>query len=310
MMWARDLGFDGAVLKVPLQVHADGGVVETVKPFLVLGAFPVFNTDLNFGTNQPAKYPSYDKWLVAAQAGVGWKLGDFRFKSAGALYYYKNIEGQLSEPFTPVSTSDSGSTDDSRPSFAQNGNTYMALRDIVPSPLNDNGTIDQWQYYGLATPFHDLTFTQEIDYDHFEPFRISLIGEGVENLAFNAQAIAAKAVNNLGAAPASGGPAPFLGGNKGWIVTLKIGDAFMNHGGDWNVDLGYRHVESDSVVDGFTDTDFGGVLLGTNLQGFTIGASIGIAPGVWFEARWFSATAIVGPTYKNDTLETDINAKF
>jgi hypothetical protein len=186
----------------------------------------------------------------------------------------------------------------------------MALRDIVPSPLNDNGTIDQWQYYGLATPFHDLAFTQEIDYNHFEPFRVSLIGEYVKNLAFNEQTIAAKAVNNLGAPPASGAPAPFVGGNKGWIVTLKLGDVLLNRGGDWNVSLGYRHVESDSVVDGFTDADFGGDLTGTNLKGYTLSASIALAPGVWFEARWYSATAIAGPTFKNDTIQTDINAKF
>ena len=311
MMWANDLGFDGAVLSMPLKAHVDSQVIDSVKPFIVAGVFPVFNTDLNFATNQPAKNASYDKWLEAVQAGVNWNSGaDFSFKSAVALYYYKNIEGQLSTPFTPVNSTDAGDTDESRPSFAQNGNTYMPLRDIVPGPLNDNGTIDQFQYYGLATPFHDLTLTQEIDYNNFEPFKVSLIAEYVKNLAFNEQAIAATAVNNLGPVPASGGTAPFVGGSKGWLVNLKVGDVLLEKPGDWNVAVGYRHVESDSVVDGFTDADFGGDLTGTNLQGFTLSAAVALVNGVWLEGHWYSATAIAGPTYKNDTLQFDLNAKF
>jgi hypothetical protein len=285
--------------------------VDSVKPFIVAGLFPVFNTDLNFATDNAAKFPSYDKWLDAVQAGVAWNAGaDFNFKAAAALYYYKNMEGQLSTPFTPLTSSDAGNTDASRPSFAQNGNTYMELRDIVPGPLNNNGTIDQFQYFGLATPFHEIAFTSRLDYNHFEPFQISLTGEFVENKAFNAQTIAALAVNNLGPAPSSGGAAPFIGGNKGWNVNLKIGDAVLQQGGDWSLGLGYRYLESDAVVDAFTDSDFGGDLAGTNLKGFTVAGSLALAPGIILETQWMSASAIAGPTYKNDHLLFDINAKF
>jgi hypothetical protein len=312
MMWANDLAFDGALLKVPLKAKAAGQTVEGFKPFLILGAFPVFNTDLNFASTQPAKYPSYDKWLEAVQAGISWKMGDdFTFKSAAALYYYQNIEGQLSAPVILSSASDPGSTDDSRPSFAQNGNTYMLLRDITPSStLNANGTTNQWQYFGLATKFNDFTFNQEIDYNHFEPFQVALIGEYVKNLAFNQQAISAIAVNNLGTSLTTGGTAPFLGGNAGWLIILKVGDLLLEHGGDWNAAIGYRHVESDAVVDGFTDADFGGVLTGTNLKGLTLSASLAIANGVWLEGHWYAASSIVGPVYKNDTLQLDVNVKF
>jgi hypothetical protein len=74
--------------------------------------------------------------------------------------------------------------------------------------------------------------------------------------------------------------------------------------------VGYRSVESDAVVDGFNDADFGGALTGTNLKGPTFTASLGLTSNVWVEARWFSATAIVGPVYKNDLLQLDLNAKF
>ena len=311
LVWATDLAFDGIAASIPFKVHRNGRVVDSVKPFLVGGVFPVFNTDLNFATDNAAKFPSYDKWLEAVQAGASWTGGrDLSFKAAAAYYYYKNVEGRLSTPFTPLTSSDAGNTDASRPSFAQNGNTYMEIRDIVPGPLNNNGTTDQFQYFGLATPFHEMAFDFRADYNHFEPFQVSLVGEFVENRAFNANAIAAVAVNNQGTAPSGGGTAPFIGGNKGWNTTLKLGDAVLQKRGDWNVGVGYRYLESDAVVDGFTDADFGGDLLGTNLKGYTLDGSVVLAPGVILESKLMSATDIAGPSYKNDYLQFDINAKF
>ena len=199
---------------------------------------------------------------------------DFEAKFAAAYYYFQNIEGKLSDPFTPLNASDQGDTDDTRPAFAQTGNTYMALRDIVPSALNDFGTINQFQYFGLATPFRDLALDGRLDYNHFAPVQVSLIGEFIDNVAFNRGEINAKAVNNLG----PGGTGDYAGGNIAWIATLRVGDAVLAKRWDWNVSLGYRYVESDSVVDGFNDADFGGTRLGTNLKGYTIGGNLALSP--------------------------------
>ena len=123
----------------------------------------------------PRNSRASDKYLFGGQLGTTWTINkDFNAKLAGAYYYFYNIEGQLSSPFTPLSASDQGNTDNSRPSFAQNGNTYFPIRDIVPTAQNNFGTIDQFQYYGLATPFHELAFTGQLNYDHFAPFRVSL----------------------------------------------------------------------------------------------------------------------------------------
>ena len=304
LIWANEIGFDGFVANVPLKAHLSGHPNEDFKPYIVGGAFPVFNTDLNYATNQPAKFKSYDKWLYAAQIGFDAKLsGDYQLKAAAALYDFNNIQGQVSSPFTPLTTSDAGDTDASRPSWAQNGNTYIALRNITPGPLNDNGTIDQFQYYGLATPFKEFAVTEGLYYNHFEPFQISLVSEWVKNLAFNRASVAANAVNN-------GGSADFIGGNVGWMSTLKFGNSVIKDLGDWNASIGYRRVETDAVVDGFNDADFGGVLFGTNLKGYTLSADVGLAPDVWLEAHWMSASAIAGPTFKNDLLQLDLNAKF
>jgi len=312
MLWADDLGFDGFVARGKYQV-ADG-----VTPFLTAGAFPVYNTDLNFGTGSTTAgqgYHSEDKWLYAAQAGTNWKIDkDFNFKGAVAYYDFNNIEGKVSDTvdqdvFTSVGSGFQGSTDDSRPLFAQHGNTYIALRDVVPGVLPPTTSPD-YQYYGLATPFREVALTGQLDYSRFDPFHLALIGEFVNNTAFDRNAI----LNN-GPAVARGpqnnnNGTSYAGGDTGYNVRLTAGLPSLEKLWDWNVNLTYRYVESDATVDGFTDSDFGGPLAGTNLKGYIIGANLAFSSRVWTSLRWMSADSIAGPTYKNDLIQFDLNAKF
>ncbi len=299
MLWANDLGFDGLVI----QGRRRAGEDRAFRPFATLGAFPVFNTDLNFSSTNPNKFKSTDKWLTAAQIGTEWTINkDFSAKAAVALYDFQNIEGKLSDPYTPLLSSDAGNTDSTRPAFAQKGNTYMALRDITPNATNAFGTTNQWQYFGLATPFRDVVLTGRLDYARFDPVVVSLVGEFVQNVAFNRGDINAKAVNNLDAAN------KYQGGDMGYIVNLQVGHAALDQRWDWNVALGYRYVESDAVVDGFTDSDFGGG--GTNLKGYTLGGNLALGRRVWLGMRLYSADSIAGPTYKNDIIQLDFNGRF
>src|SRR4029077_474463 len=127
-------------------------------------------TELNFSSNRPDKFASEDKYLFAAQVGTSLRLSkDFSAKIAGAVYDFNNIEGNLSRPSVPLTTSDQGSTDDSRPSFAQNGNTYFPIRDILPTADNNFGTTKQFQYFGLATPFRVVDMSGNLDFAHFDP---------------------------------------------------------------------------------------------------------------------------------------------
>jgi hypothetical protein len=303
MIWADDLGFDGFVLQGRYQI------LKGVTPFITLGLFPVFNTDLNFATNNPSKFSSEDKWLYAGQIGTNWRINrDFSMKVALAVYDFDNIEGHLSTPFVPLTSSDAGNTDDSRPAFAQKGNTYMALRRILATAQNNFGTIDQFQYFGLATAFRELAFTGELDFNHFEPFRAALVGEYVTNLAFHGSSINAVAVNNRGTTSSSGTQGSFAGGNTAWIIGLKVGSPTLEKRWDWNLFMNYRYVESDAVVDGFNDSDFGGG--GTNLKGYVVGGSLALSPNVWLTLRWLSANAVAGPPFKNDILQFDINGRF
>lgn len=305
LIWDEDLGFDGGAFK------AEYEVLPGLKPFVTAGAFVVYNTDFNFSSNQPVKFKSYDKYLYAIQGGLEWKpTEDWKLKVAGAYYYFQNIEGKLSTPYTPQNINDASDTDNSRPSFAQKGNTYMAIRNIIPDASNNYGAINQWQYYGLATKFQDLTVTARLDYNGFEPVQISLIGEFVQNLAFNKSAINQIAVNNRGAIDTTQTSAigSFEGDPTGWLVEMRFGTPALAKRWDWSVDVGYRWIGSDSVVDGFNDSDFG--LGGTNMKGFTVGGYLALSENVYVSLRWMGADSIAGPQYNTNIIQFDINSKF
>ena len=306
LIWDDDLGFDGVAGKIKYEI------LPGLTPFLTGGAFPVYNTDFNFSSNQPVKYPSYDKYLFGIQGGLEWKpTPDWNFKIAAAYYYFQNIEGRLSTPYTPLTASDAGDTDSSRPSFAQKGNTYMALRQIIPDASNDFGAINQWQYYGLATKFQDLAVTARLDYNGFEPVQVSIIGEWVTNLAFNKNNINAIAVNNRGPIPdtsLSDAIGDFDGSPNAWYVEARVGTPALAKRWDWNVTFGYRWIGSDAVVDGFTDSDFG--LGGTNMKGYTVGGAVSLSQNVWLAIRWMGADSIAGPTFKTNIIQLDINSRF
>lgn len=304
MIWDDDLGFDGVAAKVGKRLG------DWFTPFATVGAFPVYNTDFNFASNRATKFPSDDKWLYGGQAGLAFQFTrDLKLTVAGAVYDFHGVEGRASTAYIPLTTADAGDTDATRPSFAQKGNTYRALRTIDNSTaLNNYGASSQYHYFGLATKFREVAGTVKLDYDRFAPFQVSLIGEYVRNTAFDPAAVATVAVNNLGVAENDGDPVPQLGGNTGWAVALKFGDAALQRRWAWNATVGYRRVETDAVIDGFADSDFGGG--GTNLKGFTLGGNLALSPRVWLGLRWLSADQVDGSTFKNDTLQIDLNGKF
>lgn len=303
MIWADELGFDGVAVQARYEVR------EGVRFFFGAGAFPVFNTDLNFSSNQPAKFKSSDKWLYGAQLGVDLNLHkDFSAKLGVAYYHFDGVEGRLSSPFTPLSSADAGDTDNTRPSFAQRGNTYRALRDIVANANNNFGTINQFQYFGLATPFQEVAVTARLDYNRYEPLQISLTGEYVKNVGFAKSTLDRFAVNNRGPVPTGGTLGAYDGGSEAWNVALRVGTPKFEKRGDWQVALGYRYVEADAVIDAFVDSDFGGG--GTNLKGFTLSAAVALSQRVSLAARWFSATSIGGPKFNNDVFQFEISGKF
>ena len=190
LIFDDDLGFDGTAVRVGYNHR------NVIMPAIIAGAFPVFNTDLNFSSNQPEKYPSYDKYLLAVQGGVEANLTrNWNAKVAAAYYYFYNIEGKLSTPYTPLTQSDAGDTDNSRPSFAQKGTPTCPCAGSFPitattSGRSTSGSISAWPHCSAISPHRAL------NYDGFQPIRVSLVGEFVRNLAFDKNQINQYAVNN------------------------------------------------------------------------------------------------------------------
>lgn len=304
LVWDADLGFDGVALQVA------GEVAPGITPFFVAGAFSIFNTSLDFSTtNDERKFKSEDKYLLGGQAGVNWKaMPDVDVTLAAGFFDFSNVKGRRSSP-CDVTLYDNCDTDASRPSFAQKGNTYMYLRDVIPPAGTTPGALfANPQYFGLAGEYRPATFTGRIDFAQFNPVHVIVDGELVWNTAFNREAIERNAINNTNANTTAGTPGSFGGGNMGWLTRVTVGQTKLAQFGDWNAHVGYKYLESDATMDAFADSDFG--LGGTNLKGYFVGGNFALAKNVWASARWMSANSIAGAPYAVDIVQVDLNAKF
>ncbi|HUJ27000.1 MAG TPA: putative porin [Myxococcales bacterium] len=296
MLWAPDVNFDG------LAVTVQRGIA-----FGTAGAFSLYNTPFGFPPEQPEKFASRSRWLYAAQAGVE-AAG---LKVAIGFFDFDKVEGRVGAACDTNLGFVSCDGDDSRPPFAQKGNTYIALR--TPSDaalaLEAAGTVPRYQFFGLASRFRELTLTGRYGYALLPRLQAGLEGELVWNAGFKpSQFQDAPALNNRGAIPDGGVIGPYKGGNHGILGRWFIGTAALAKPGDWLVRVQYRWVQSDAVLDALNDQDFG--LGGTNLKGYGIDASAALGGGITFAARWLSANQIVGPKYGADVLQIDLAARY
>lgn len=302
LVWGSELGFDGVAIQAAYEV------LPGATPFLVAGAFPIFNTNFDFATREPVKFKSQDKYLFGGQLGLNWKVNpEINFGFGAALYDFQNVQGRRSSPCN-LSIVEDCDTDALRPSFAQKGNTYMPLRDIVPNIENNFGRNNQFQYFGLASGFRPVTLSGRLEFNHFNPVSVRLDGEFVWNIAFNRSRLETLAVNNRGPDSAGRFDGQYNGGNKGWLTRISVGHNQLNEFGKWNVHVGYKYLESDATLDAFVDPSFG--LGGTNLKGYFVGSSVALSHSVTASAKWMSANAIAGAPYAVDMLQIDLNGKF
>lgn len=326
LLFDPDMGFDGVALS------GRTGLAKTFALFGTAGAFPVFNTDLNFGSrNAPVDsassgpYKSQDRYLLAGQAGFEVHPNEqVNLRLAGGYFHYANTQGQASAPcqFYELSCS----TDVTRPAFQQFGNTLFPIRNIIADPLNPV-TSPENQYFGLASKFRILNVHGAIDYVASDHFGMRLEGDYVKNLGWNHSVLAARAVNNLG--PATRGPDPtdptkiidlpggYAGGRTGWQARLTVGSALaLNTDSDggaikkggWNLALAYRRLQSDAVIDAFADSDFG--LGGTNVKGWYLGGNYAIGHNTMVGARWVTSDEIADAPLSIDRLFVDLVTRF
>lgn len=284
-----------------------------LAPFFIAGAFPLFNTQLSFPATSPAKFSSIDKWLFGGQLGTDWKISEpLNLKIGAAFYYYSNVTGIASAPCDTNLSYTSCNTDITRPSFAQTGNTYRVIRTPSAAALLAEATnplTPRYQYFGLASKFNLVSLAAKFDAIVAAPLTLTLEAEFVWNAGFSASKVAAVALNNL--APCATGATNcnrFAGGSHAGVGRLTFGHPLMSKQWSWNVSFAYLYIESDAVLDAFTNPDF--FIGGANIQGYIAEAQLALADNVLFRLRWLSQDNIGGPTLKADVLQIDLWARF
>jgi len=251
--------------------------------FLTLGVFPI--QDVNFSVN--------DKWLYGGQLGADWLVfNESRFNIATSYYEYKNINARKNPTF-------SHANDWTAPQFVQKGNSMVAITDANTL----NGVCDDTAgcLFGLASEFKIFNATAMFDYAGFAPAHVLVTADYAKNLGFNRQRI----LNEFGNSYAS---TDLQERTNAYQARVDVGHPEMKRWGDWSVNLAYRYVQRDAVLDAFTDSIFHQG--GTDAKGWVLGAQYGLVKNTWLNLRWLSTDAIDGPKYSIDTLNVDLNARF
>ena len=188
--------------------------------------------------------------------------------------------------------------------FQQFGNTMFAIRDIVPASGAPDGP--QLQYFGYASEFGVANLHAALEIASFDPVKVVIEADVVKNLKYDGKRI--RALGPLNNFKPNLEPLQHDGGDSGYYVNLLVGQPKIAKAWDWNASIGYKRLESDSVPDAFTDSDFH--LGGTNARGFIVGGALGLARNTWLGLRWLSANEVTGAPYSVDVVQLDLCTEF
>lgn len=270
LVWYEDLNFEGGALTVRPTLS------QTTRGFVTVAAFQNQLIDPKPSTPSPQ-----DKYMLAAQGGADWKPDRaVRLQVGAAYFHYVNLEGRRNTVAQP------NGNDWTVPPFRQKGNSVFDI----------NFGTGQPSLLGLASKFHILNFSGQLDLGHFDPFHIRLAADYANNLGFDQDEIQSR--TGLRVDPRTTAYQTML--------TLGNEDLFGQHNKSFFI--GYRYVEPDAVVDAFTQANV--LLGGTNAKGYMIGFNYGLDTNVWLRWRWLSANAIVGPPLAIDVLQGDLTLRF
>jgi hypothetical protein len=273
LVWDPDLAFDGFVAKMNPEITSHW------KLFSSIGAFPIEEIETS-NTNK-----ARDKWLYAAQGGVEWTSNNNSKVKLGMAYYdFKNVEGEAN----PVgdSTRFAGTV----PLWRQKGNSTFSIDGANGNNCGAGGPC------GLASQFQLINFTGEVDLALFDPVHVILHGAYIKNIGFDQQEILRRTGNRYDEE------------NEGYEFALMVGHPVMKKLYDWQVFGGYRRLERDAIMDGFTDSNFR--LGGTDAKGYFVGAQYGLGKNAWLSSRYISTDEISGLPFSVDTFFVDMNARF
>jgi hypothetical protein len=199
----------------------------------------------------------------------------------GAGYYsFRNTAGRRN-------TLDSTILDYTAPAWVQRGNTMFDIR---------NDTDPNTNLFALAADYTLANAAASFDWRLNAGYKISIAADYVRNIGYDEARVAARTGFSRTAR---------INGYQGEIA---FGSAIMTEANAWRVAVGYRYVQRDAVLDGFTDSDFH--LGGTDAKGYTIGVDYSLNRRVVTRLRYLSANEIDGPPLGIDIVQLDISASF
>ncbi|RXZ66313.1 putative porin [Pelagerythrobacter rhizovicinus] len=256
------------------------GVALAVDRKLEMG-LGLFATGGLFPLSEREIYP--DAYLYAGQLGASYDTGAAMFASTGIAYYLFDNVQSLKNP-----ADGSRVNDWSAPAYLRQGNSLFNMRTDGLTTLA-----------GLASEFELLAGTAELGY-RAGPLTFKLTGEVVRNLALDRAEIV-----SLRGEEAGDGVTP---GDLGWHARFEAGHPVISNLGEWRVAAAYRRVETDAVMDIFTDSDFG--LGGTDVEGYELEGSVGIHKNTTLGLRWMSSDSINRAPFSVDILQVELNSRF
>jgi hypothetical protein len=268
LIFHKDLTFEG--MAATGRYGLGDGSADQSHVFFTFGAHPL----------QEIALSTQDKWLVGAQLGANLRWGDGqRLRLSGAFFDYFNVTGRLNPP-------DSTIYDYTAPVFERQGNTYYDISNSSDPTVN---------LFALAAKYRlvNLNASYELPVGRYT---FGVTADAVRNFAYNTAEVSA----NVGqyVAPRT----------KGYQAEFSFGYPTVLVAGAWRGVIGYRYLQRDAVIDGYTDSDFH--FGGTDATGYYLVADYGVANRVWVRLRYLSANAIDGPTLGIDTLQLDLNTRF
>lgn len=275
LVYARDLTFEG-VASTLRWGWGDGGP-DRSHVYLTGGGFPVLEIPL---VNQD------NKWLVGGQLGTNlrWADGSEHLRLGAAYYDFLHVTGVFNPP-------NSTFYNFTAPAFERTGNTMFNIADNTTDP-----TVQLW---ALAAHFRlaDVAATYELA---FPRYSFSLTGEAVRNIGYDRTQVEIMSGQTIPSAQ-----------NKGYVGEMSFGYPMLLGSirpWQWRLALGYRYVQSDAVLDAWTDADFHEG--GTNTAGYYFWAMYSVARDTWLRLRYLAGNEITGPRYGLDIVQIDLNARF
>ncbi len=268
LIFHRDLTFTGA--SATGRFGLGDGSADQSHLFVTFGAHPV----------EEIQFTADDKWLAAAEGGAFLRWGGGQnIRVAGAFYDYFNVTGRLNPPGSSVFNY-------TAPQFERQGNTYF---DISNSGSTTNNL------FALAAKFR-LVNLNAVYALPVGPYTFGVVADAVRNVGYNS----AQVETNVGHYVA-----PRI---NGYQAEVSFGDPTTLVAGAWRGTIGYRYLQRDAVIDGFTDSDFHWG--GTDAEGYYLVGDVGLANRVWVRVRYMSSNAIDGPQLAIDTVQLDLNTRF